>query len=149
MTSPPPILYNFCNKSCCVRTIVVWKLQQHARWLHKDTGCVRTIVVWKQMVTQRYRVLHWLRENHSGMETRSRPKPTTPHSALRENHSGMETLGVYGDEAKAESLRENHSGMETILYQSKRQYFHKLRENHSGMETQELVPNKAQVWLVA
>jgi len=60
-----------------------------------------------------------LRENHSGMETRSLVSAFAAVTSLRENHSGMETRSRnQGTCTENKQLRENHSGMETRLFGS-------------------------------
>ena len=60
---------------CCVRTIVVWKLEQ--------VGVVHLLLL-----------VFWLRKNHSGMETWMPRVQLYLARRLRKNHSGMETCIV-------------------------------------------------------
>ena len=61
---------NRCSYSCCVRTIVVWKL----------------INIWIRRI-----LFNVLRKNHSGMETGTEKAKHPVKYLLRKNHSGMET----------------------------------------------------------
>jgi len=111
------MFWGFLVLISCVRTIVVWK--RIARWapcVEMSVSCVRTIVVWKLLAASSWIFLRSsLRENHSGMETLFRSALFNSFFApLRENHSGMETYTVIGFSCGFRlTLRENHSGMET------------------------------------
>jgi len=72
---------------------VVWKRVDDSSCFIHPNGCVRTIVVWKLDDTAGSDQSTPLRENHSGMETVRSLRQAMPWSnKLRKNHSGMETV---------------------------------------------------------